>query len=177
MWSSVAVWLAVGVSLALLTSCGLRSSGTGTTSKGSHATTSAPNPHVGTPTPVDSVLPGQCFNSLSDPAQQPYAVLVIGCEKPHSYEIYERFTVKDGKKPYYAGVAYPGETPVRTAVEQHCLDGFQAWIGTPWTQSEFDVATWWPSEVSWKSNDRAATCAVYRYDSRQTTGSARATGT
>jgi len=161
-------WLTVG--------CGLGSSSTSTTAAGSRSTTTAPNRHLGTPTPVDKVLPGQCFNSLSDPAQQPYAVLVIGCEQPHSYEIYLRFTVKDGAKPFYPGVAYPGETPVRTGVEQHCLDEFESWIGTPWTQSEFDVATWWPSEISWKANDRVATCAVYRYDSQQSTGSARGTG-
>ncbi len=159
--------------LVLAASCSVlhRSAGGTTTTKAVRATTTTlilP----GSPTPVDDVLPGQCFNPLPDPAQQPFAVLAIGCEVPHTYQVYDRFMYHDSTgRIAPKSEAYPGDTTVRTTAEQQCYANFSAWMGISWTKSNYDIATWWPSAASWPKADRSITCAVYRYNDKLTVGS------
>jgi hypothetical protein len=121
---------------------------------------------------VDEVLPGQCFNQLPDPAQRPYAVLEIGCEVPHTYQVFDRFTYRDSAgKPATSKVTYPGEAPVRQGAEQECFAAFKPWMGIAWTKSNYDIATWWPTADSWTNDDRSITCAVFKFTGKNTMGS------
>jgi hypothetical protein len=126
----------------------------------------------GSPTPVDDVLPGQCFNQLPDPAQRPFAVLEIGCEAAHTYQVFDRFTYHDSTgRPASSRVVYPGEAVVRAGAEQECYDNFKPWMGIAWTKSTYDIATWWPTVTSWAKSDRSITCAVFKFTGRSTVGS------
>ncbi len=131
----------------------------------------------GTPVAFASILPGQCFDKVPSPEQQPFAAMLIPCEQPHFYELYTQLTYTDeaGKKANLS-VAYPGETVVRTRTEGLCFADFEPWIGTSWTKSDFDVEVWWPSAISWSEGDRQVLCAAYRYDGERSAGSARASG-
>lgn len=168
--------LALAGAAALLAGCGLSGSSDGATS--SSTTTSRPaRPAAGTPSPVDQVLPGQCFNEVPDPTQRPFAVLVVGCEELHGFEVYDRFNLTDERgRPYPLSAGYPGETPVRTAAEAGCYERFEPWMGVPWTTSAFDIQTFWPSASSWRRGDRVVTCAAFPFDGTPTVGTARGAG-
>jgi Septum formation len=130
----------------------------------------------GIPTPFSEILEGQCFDQLPSTAQQPFAALVIPCERLHTFEVYDQFTYTDdaGKK-VPLSVVYPGENVVRTRSEALCYSAFQPWMGKEWTQSNYDIKSWWPSSDSWPQRDRRVLCAVYRYDGKRTKGSVRGT--
>jgi hypothetical protein len=153
--------------------------GTGRTAGGTTTTAATTTTLVppGLLAPIDQVLPGQCFDQLPDQGQRPFAVLAIPCERRHHFEIFHRFTYRDGNgRAVPKGYAYPGETTVRTAAEQGCFAEFAGWIGTSWTRSDYDIESWWPTADSWTKHDRTITCAAYRFDGKPTTGSVRGTG-
>jgi hypothetical protein len=130
----------------------------------------------GTPTPFSELLEGQCFDQLPSTDQQPFAVLVIACERSHTFEVYDQLSYTDGagkKVPY--STSYPGDNVVRPRAEALCYTAFQPWMGKEWTNSNYDIKTWWPSAQSWPKHDRQVLCAVYRYDGKHTKGSVRGT--
>ena len=156
----------------ILAGCSLRHSaeGAATTTTAKATTTTLIPP--GSPTPVDDVLPGQCFNQLPDTAQRPYAVLALGCEMAHTYQVFDRFSYRDANgKAAASWVEYPGDAAVRGSAEQTCYDNFRGWMGIPWTKSNYDIATWWPTAASWAKTDRTITCAVFRFNNKPTVGS------
>jgi len=123
---------------------------------------------------LDQVLPGQCFDPLPDRDQRPYAVLAIPCEQPHRNEIFDRITYRgDSGRPASRGAPYPGETAVRIMAEQACYSRFETWMGLPWTASDFDIETWYPSATSWTAGDRSITCTAMEFRGRPTKGSVR----
>jgi hypothetical protein len=165
--------LAVGL---VLSACGGADGG----SKGDAATTTVATTTTLVPpgllSPIDQVLPGQCFDQLPDDAQRPFAVLAIPCERSHHYEIFQRFPYRDGEgRAVPRGYAYPGETAVRTFAEKGCYEAFQPWMGVDWTKSDYDIQSWWPSAESWVEHDRTITCAAFRFDGDSTKGSVRGT--
>ena len=145
-----------------------------TTTAAAPTTTTIPQ---GTLTPFSQILEGQCFDQLPSTDQQPFAALVIACEQSHTFETYHRFTYTDaaGKRMPYS-MPYPGEDVVRTRAEALCYSDFQPWMGKEWTNSNYDIKSWWPSPPSWAQQDREVLCAVYRYDGKHTKGSVRGTG-
>lgn len=174
-WSTPAL-AALVVALALAAaSCG----GGSASSHRAHSssTTEAPTTTLVPPgilTPIDQVLPGQCFDQLPDEAQRPFAVLAIPCEQPHHYEIFDRFEYRDAEgKAIPRWKSYPGTTTVRRAAEQGCFERFEPWMGIEWTRSDFDIQSWWPSAASWRKFDRQVTCAVFRFTGAATRGSVR----
>jgi Septum formation len=129
----------------------------------------------GVATPTEAVLAGQCLNELPDPAQQPYAVLVVPCEESHTYEVYAQTKIDMGPDAP-AGNQYPGALAVANAAEAQCVAGFSAFMGIQWEASDYDIQTWWPSESSWANKrDRSILCGVYRVTGGTTKGSVRGT--
>lgn len=151
-------------------------SGTSTTT----ALSDADGP-IGTPTGVVEVAAGTCFNDVADPTRKPYAVMVVDCPSPHTYEAYDqiRFTgAGSGSNSAGAtGKPYPGKEPMRAAAEDACFATFQAWMGVEWKRSDFDIATWWPSAESWPLGDRTILCAVYKAVGGKVAGSVQGSAT
>ena len=170
--------LLVAVAALLTAGCGGRSGDNGartTTTDAAPTTTEAAA--MGIPTTIDKILIGQCANDVPSREQRTVAVLSLGCELPHLYEVFAQFRYPPGAAPVPGGTPYPGETAVRTASEQACFDQFQPWMGTAWTASNYDIQTWWPSSSSWTTRgDRKVTCGAYLLSGKRTTGSVRGTG-
>lgn len=163
--------------LALLVGAGC---GTSDGADGSDVTTTAAvtttTAMVGTLTALSAVLPGQCFDELPDPTQQPFAVLVIPCEDPHTFEVFAQTKIDLGAAAP-AGGGYPGELAVANAAEAQCFAGFTPFMGSQWEASIYDIQTWWPSEQSWtEDRDRSIICAVYRVTGGRNKGSVRGSG-
>lgn len=146
------------------------SAGDGTTTTSKVTTTTS---LVGVLTPVEQLTTGQCFDELPESEQQPFAVMIIDCKDPHTFEAYASAKLAISKSTK-VGAAYPGELPVANAAEAQCFELFPAFVGVEWEVSDYDIQTWWPSNASWKNdNDRAVVCAVYRVTGGRTTGSVR----
>jgi hypothetical protein len=149
---------------------------TSSTVAGAPATIVPNGPPEGVPSSIDGVEDGQCLNNVPSPTQRDVAVLLVGCDRPHRYEVYLTFRFPPGHDPAPKGAPYPGETPVRTASEQECYDQFAGWMGGPWSASEFDIQVWFPSADSWTTSaDRKVLCAAYLLSGKLTVGSARGT--
>lgn len=149
------------------------SPGTTTTTEAA-TTTTAGIPIGAEATGIRDLEAGQCFElPRDDPAAEDRAVWVLGCTDPHTHEVYAVITY-EGTTP--RGGGYPGTTVVQDWAEQSCYAGFDAFIGEPWTASEFDIETWWPSEESWARRDRKVICTVYPSSGGRTSDSARGSG-
>jgi hypothetical protein len=61
------------------------------------------------------------------------------------------------------------------ALEQ-CLDRFTGFVGIAYEVSELDILTLYPTQESWRQNDREVVCAVYDMNNTQLVGSARDLG-
>lgn len=119
------------------------------------------------------MIAGQCLDALPDEAQQTYAVMVIPCEDPHTYEVYAQTKIDIGS-PTPPGTPYPGGLTVSNAAEAQCLSAFEQFMGLSWEESNYDVQAWWPSAESWTAKkDRTVLCGVYRVTGGTTKGSVR----
>lgn len=167
---------AVGALTLALTLSFLAGCSRGTTTKGSSTTTAkavSTTTLVGVLTPVEQLTTGQCFDELPASKQQPFAVMIIDCKDPHTFETYAsaKLVISNSTK---AGAPFPGELPVANAAEEQCFELFADFVGVEWEVSDYDIQTWWPSNASWKNNnDRAVVCAVYRVTGGRTSGSVR----
>ncbi len=130
----------------------------------------------GTITEINVLLVGQCFSEIPEPAQQPFAVLVVPCEDAHTHEVYDTTTF-DADIPTGRGADYPGDLTVANRSEELCFASFEAFIGTPWETSTYDIQTYWPTAESWRAdNDRTVICSAFRVNGGVTTGSVRNSG-
>lgn len=117
---------------------------------------------------------GQCFEQpRDDPDVRDRAVWAVPCTDPHTHEVYAVLPY-DG--PAVKGGAYPGTAVVQDWAEQACYAGFEAFVGRPWTESDFDIETWWPSAESWGRRDRTVICTAFPTDGSHTSGSASGSG-
>ncbi|MEZ5322153.1 MAG: septum formation family protein [Microthrixaceae bacterium] len=159
---------------AAVTSCSGGRAATAT--PGSTTTTTAPDPMRGLVVPTSKLDVRQCVKDLPSAEQRPYAVLVVPCGEPHLYEIFYRGAI-GGAKPPGADAEYPGELAVANQAEQQCVDAFAGYVGTAWSDSDYDFQAWWPSGASWTDRgDRTVTCGAFRYDGGTTEGSISGSG-
>ncbi len=161
--------------LALVSACsGDDGAADATTTTAEVTTTTFALPAGAEPVGLRDIEVGQCFElPRDDPGAEDRAVWVVGCPSPHTHEVFAVLTY-DGET--VKGGGYPGATVVQDWAEQSCYAGFEAFVGTAWTESDFDIETWWPSEESWASKDRKVICTVYASGGGRTTDSARASG-
>jgi hypothetical protein len=97
---------------------------------------------------------GQCFNDAGETIVD--EVEVVDCADAHDYEIY---AVDD--YPADSGADYVGDEEIGTFVQTTCLDGFEAFVGMTYEESELDIYYLAPTEDSWGSGDREVLCAAY----------------
>jgi hypothetical protein len=151
-------------------------------SNGDPAATTTTTPEVtttlppGVATAIDDLLVGQCFTEIAEPAQRPFAVLVIPCENAHTHEVYDTSTF-ESDQPTGTGASYPGDLTVANRSEELCFAGFEAFIGNAWETSDYDIQAYWPTAESWRSrNDRTVICSAFKVNGGVTTGSVRNSG-
>lgn len=161
-----------------LGACGSGSSSTSssTTSERETTTTTDPDapPEGAVAKGLNSLQVGQCFLPVTgNDAAEDRAVWVVECSDPHLFELYARLRYTG---PGAASGGFPGSTTVQNWAEQKCFDEFEGFVGVPWTRSDLEIQTWWPSLQSWGKPDRTVLCAVTPADGGLTTGSQGAEG-
>lgn len=146
-----------------------------TTTSASTTTTAAAGPPAGaTAEGLRSLDPGQCFDlPKDDPEAEDRAVWVVDCAQPHTHEV---FDVIPYAGPVLKGGGYAGTAAVQDWAEQACFERFEPFVGVPWTRSDLEIESWWPSEESWGRSDRSVICTVFPQNGGRTTGTQRGAG-
>ena len=111
---------------------------------------------------------GDCFD---DPAsEEVLSVATVPCSEPHDDEVFANVRLSE------SGGGFPGQAAVDEKAGFECFLRFAGFVGTQYEDSILDITFLSPTPESWAEGDRAVTCAVYRLDGRQMTGSARGSG-
>ena len=115
---------------------------------------------------------GDCFNDADfsfEGEEEISSLPGVPCSQPHDNEVYAVFDV--------SLESYPAseDTMFEHALEQ-CLDRFTGFVGIAYEVSELDILTLYPTQESWRQNDREVVCAVYDMNNTQLVGSARDLG-
>ncbi len=108
-----------------------------------------------------SALTGRQVNEITE-------IRTVPCRLPHGAEVYARSELAGAP-----GAAFPGVGALRGQAQLACREGFEAFVGVRWTQSELEISALWPSPPSWAAGDRAVVCAVFRLDGETMTGTAQ----
>ncbi len=90
------------------------------------------------------------------------------CGLPHAVEVAGRYTLTDAE--------YPGASALRLDTQLACRPIFEAFVGTSYFASEFDLRTVSPSPASWSVGDRTVLCLVVSKDGSLLTTLARDSG-
>ena len=91
---------------------------------------------------------------------------VVACAKPHSAEVFARFSVP--------GKDYPGEEQVSAAAEDGCLQRFGEYVGQRVESSSLDVYWNYPTDDTW-GQEHDVVCTVPTIAATQT-GTVRGSG-
>lgn len=117
---------------------------------------------------VFSLEVGQCFND-PDETDEISDVEIVDCGEPHNNEVFHLFDL--------AGDDYPGDAAVPDLAREGCIAAFDAYVGTPYLDSAFEVFSLFPTQESWdRGDDREVVCAIFDLTSNESTGSARNSG-
>ena len=160
--------------VALLLSLGLAAceDETPTTASGSSsATASSPEASSTVLNEDQSVfeLPvGTCRNSSAVADEEVSSVTTVECSSAHDAEVYA-----DGQVTGYS--SYPGDSSIQAAAQSICLDGFEAYVGTTYDTSSYEVSWFYPTQETWNSTqkDRTVSCMLVSRDGSQLVGSAQ----
>jgi Septum formation len=104
-------------------------------------------------------------------ALDPATIELVGCDEPHLMEIGAVF-----EYPLGLTADFPGTTNVDGFATQECLEQFEAYVGTPYTESDLDVLIIAPDEDGWDDGDRRVACVLYDTDFEEITGSVAGSG-
>lgn len=108
--------------------------------------------------PVTELQEGDCFDDPEgdETKAEIYDVRAVLCAESHDNEVYEA-----GSVPASTDATYPGDDELFQQVGRRCLQQFEAFVGTPYTDSILDITVVTPTAESWQDGDRGYICAVY----------------
>ncbi len=177
MWRS-RIWIAVLVGAALVSACSGDGGGASGDQPGILAPTVSEAP-VGpdaapTPTPVPEgrtvnqydLDVGTCFNTYELYSEQldetSELTTEVDCLRPHDGEVYATyFHPADGSTPY------PGNNEMELWAKINCHDGFEAFVGRAFEESELYIGTIRPTEETWLAGPhREVICYVHALDAQ-----------
>lgn len=95
---------------------------------------------------------GDCIENLDWEAEGFTTVPVVPCAEPHESEVYAATDLPDGE--------YPGAEAVAEAADAFCFDEYEAFVGTPWHESELEFGYLSPTPDSWAGGDREILCLL-----------------
>ena len=97
---------------------------------------------------------GDCVE-LPDPDDEEVTRLeTFDCTEAHGAEVFAIGDLGSGNEPY------PGVTEVNDMISRECLPAFEAYVGVPYTDSEFDALPIYPSEENWEE-EQGYVCLAY----------------
>jgi hypothetical protein len=165
---------ALGACLSSLVACAGGGDGGGATTSTTEAppatTTSVPF-EAGTPVEpaVYEAAVGDCFDRRApDPAQPDLVVLLVGCDLPHTYEVFGLWT-----HPAEAGAGYPVLDELEADARSACVAQLPDFVGRPYELSVLEVEALVPTQGSWVAGNRDAACVAYHREGTLLVGSQR----
>ena len=111
-----------------------------------------------------NVRVGDCFNDVGF-ADEVSSVPGVPCSAPHDNEAYAVFDV--------SVTSYPEGEGMSELAYESCMDRFAAYVGKDYESSSLEITTMFPSQQSWRENDREVICAVYDMNAQKLTGTTR----
>jgi hypothetical protein len=135
--------------------------------------TTAPAPPTTAASLTATLDVGSCVSLPSPPTGTQTTTVpsleVVPCDGPHTFEVYLVFEIEAG-----SDSPWPGDEVVVNAADARCVEAFDAFIGVPYAESEFQIRFIRPTEASWASTgDRRIVCGVVSADGSDRTGTAR----
>jgi hypothetical protein len=91
----------------------------------------------------------------------PQTVRVVPCDEPHTAET---FFVADI---WAQDADNPGEGAMAEQARSRCEDEFEAYVGTPYADSDLYFGYWNPDSATWRVGDRQVGCIAYYEDGRE----------
>lgn len=111
---------------------------------------------------------GDCFDDASSDYEEISSLPGVPCSEPHDNEAFAVFDVTE--------TTYPGDDEMGVLAYDSCLERFDSFVGRDYESSTLDIFPIYPTDESWKQNDREVVCAVYDVDANKLTGSAKGRG-
>ena len=108
---------------------------------------------------------GDCFNDSSGIGDEVSSLPGVPCSEPHDYETYAVFDV--------ALSSYPSEDEMSEIAYDRCLERFDGFVGLEYENSILEIVTLYPTNESWKQDDREVVCALYDMNDEKLVGSTR----
>ncbi len=68
---------------------------------------------------------------------------------------------------------YPEAEGMAELAHETCLQHFDSFVGRDYESSSLDIMTLYPTNESWKQNDREVICAVYDMNAAKLVGSVK----
>lgn len=110
----------------------------------------APDPDAGAPGGPLTV--GDCTQAVSEEAQLD-EVTTVSCTDRHHWEVYAATSLEAGP--------YPGDAATQQQAEEFCGNAYEAFVGTEFAQSNYEMLTLYPSAASWTTDDdRGVVCLI-----------------
>jgi hypothetical protein len=111
---------------------------------------------------------GDCFNDVSSYDEEINNLPGVPCSEPHDNEAFAVFDL--------AVASYPGDDEMEALAYDSCMQRFDSFAGTDYDSSTLEIFPIYPTDTSWKQNDREVVCSVYDMDANKLVGSAEARG-
>ena len=108
---------------------------------------------------------GDCFDDINSSAEEVSSVPGVPCSQPHDYETYAVFDVDI--------TSYPGDEGMSALALETCMGRFESYVGKDYQSSSLDITSMYPSQQSWRENDREIVCAIYDMNAEKLTGTAK----
>ena len=108
---------------------------------------------------------GDCFNDISSSDDEVSSVPGVPCSQPHDYETYAIFDVDI--------TSYPEDEGMSDLALESCMGRFESYVGKDYQSSSLDITSMYPSQQSWRENDREIVCAIYDMNVQKLTGTAK----
>ena len=111
---------------------------------------------------------GDCFDLKDPAADEVEEVSAVPCAQEHEYELMHVGVMPDGD--------YPTDAQFSDWLDANCTPAFEAYIGSPYETSIYEVSWFSPTSIGWLSGDHTVQCAVSHPTERRLTGSLRGVG-
>jgi hypothetical protein len=123
---------------------------------------------------VDAKGNGTCLLIPEDLPPEIKKLPVIGCDQPHTHEVYAKIAYFDEAAPTKPVDVFPGLTKLDTFAQTQCLKAFTDYVGINLFDSRLNDTWLLPTLDAWnKQNYRSILCVVLDPANEKVVGSLR----
>jgi hypothetical protein len=108
---------------------------------------------------------GDCFDNSYAINDEVSDLPGVPCSEPHDYETYAVFDISMD--------SYPTEDAMAELAYDSCLERFDSFVGLEYESSVLEIITMYPTNESWRQDDREVVCALYDMNEEKLIGSTR----